>query len=147
MLSSYVNLGLLYSRPKATDVVQLQGKIAEMGLRIRQLEDALAIFQSGVSSEPHPLLRDELLGVKFPPERGCTLVMEEPGDDITYTIDALGILTIGDQGAKYYGPSAGTEVRSLLTEDIYFSNSYLFRRCSWYDLALAWTNKVNKCFG
>jgi hypothetical protein len=39
-----------------------------MGQRIRQLEDALAIFQSSVSTEPHPLLQDDLLGVKFGPE-------------------------------------------------------------------------------
>jgi hypothetical protein len=108
-----------------------------MGFRIRQLEDALAIFQSGISSEPHLLLSDELLGVKFIPERACMSVKEEPPNDIADAIDALGILTISDQGVKYYGPSAGTEVRSLSTKDIYFPNSYLFRRCSWYDLALA----------
>lgn len=111
IFSSYVNLGRFYCRPMVTDTTLLQAKIAEMGHRIRQLEDALAILQSGVSSEPHPLLRDELLGVKFPPEKGCMADKKEPRDDTADTIDALGILTIGDQGAKYYGPSAGAEVR------------------------------------
>ena len=46
------------------DTEQLHRKIAEMSERIRQLEDALAIFQAGISSERHPLLRDELLTIK-----------------------------------------------------------------------------------
>ena len=83
-----------------------------MGQRIRQLEDALAIFQSGVSQETHPLLREELLAVKFAPGNA-----ERPGvkeqfpDNMSDTIDALGTLTIDERGqARYFGGSGGSEV-------------------------------------
>ncbi|KXN83717.1 hypothetical protein AN958_00859 [Leucoagaricus sp. SymC.cos] len=95
------------------DTAQLHTKIAEMGQRIRQLEDALAIFQAGVSNESHPLLRDELLAIKFGPEKG-----QIPDKDsnvpsrVIESIDAIGTMTIGDHGGegKYFGPSAGSEV-------------------------------------
>lgn len=84
-----------------------------MGQRIRQLEDALAIFQAGVSSETHPLLRDELLSIKFGPDKGKMLEREQPPRaNFASSIDALGTLTIGDHGqVKYFGRSAGSEVR------------------------------------
>jgi hypothetical protein len=83
-----------------------------MGERIRQLEDALAIFQSNTSSETHSLLRDDLLVVKLAPDRNIAPDIEDPlGGNATDSIDARGILTVGDQGGKYYG--AGTEVCSL----------------------------------
>lgn len=104
------------ARNASGDVARLRAKIVEMSNRIQQLEDALSIFQAGVSSEPHPLLRGELLGIKFAPEKDCLSSKGEPGDDTSDTIDAFGILTIGDQGAKYFGPSAGTEVCPLSTE-------------------------------
>ena len=84
-----------------------------MGHRIRELEDALSIMQSSVSSEPHPLLREDLLGIKFGPERRQPFEKELPVPKPTMpaTINAMGTLTIGDRGeAKYFGPSAGSEV-------------------------------------
>lgn len=100
------------------DTAQLHTKIGEMGQRIRQLEDALAIFQSGVSSETHPLLRDELLSIKFGPDKGHVLEKEEPlQESLINSIDALGTLTIGDRGeVKYFGRSAGSEVSYQLPE-------------------------------
>jgi hypothetical protein len=100
------------SRFVLADTNQLHSKIAEMGHRIRELEDALSIYQSSVSSEPHPLLRDDLLGIKFGPERRQTQdekpISQPPAET---AISALGTLTIGDRGeAKYFGPSAGSEV-------------------------------------
>ncbi|KAJ6509940.1 fungal-specific transcription factor domain-containing protein [Mycena vitilis] len=95
----------------------LHTKIGEMGQRIRQLEDALAIFQASTgSNDTHPLLRDELLSIKFGPEKGPSpekpIKARQPSLD---SIDALGTLTIGDDGegkyGKYFGPSAGSEVR------------------------------------
>jgi hypothetical protein len=84
-----------------------------MGQRIRQLEDALAIFQASTgSNESHPLLRDELLSIKFGPEKSSV----PPKPKLRETsfdsgVDALGTLTIDDDGAgKYFGPSAGSEV-------------------------------------
>jgi hypothetical protein len=104
-----------------------------MGERIRQLEDALSIFQSGVSNETHPLLREELLAVKFGPETNH--VIEKPNtlvrDQVVESIDALGTLTIGDRGeAKYYGRSAGSEVSlgSHVTSCILLTR-LLYRRC------------------
>ncbi|KII94707.1 hypothetical protein PLICRDRAFT_188975 [Plicaturopsis crispa FD-325 SS-3] len=101
------------------DTEQLHHKIAEMGHRIRQLEDALAIFQAGVSNEAHPLLRDELLTVKFGPAIREARAQEPAPDstDLHDTIDALGTLTIedglgGDTGA-YFGHTAGTEALLL----------------------------------
>lgn len=84
-----------------------------MGQRIRQLEDALAIFQAGVSNEPHPLLRDDLLAIKFGPEKSHMPEKDtNPPQPAVESIDAIGTMTIGDQGdgGKYFGPSAGSEV-------------------------------------
>jgi len=86
-----------------------------MGQRIRQLEDALAIFQSGVSSDVHPLLKEELLAIKFGPEKGYVPRKDPPSrkESTEPPIDAFGTMTIGDGGAaKYFGPSAGSEVCS-----------------------------------
>ena len=47
---------------------QLHEKIKSMSERIRSLEDALQQLQSQHSSEPHPLLRSELLAIKRSPE-------------------------------------------------------------------------------
>ncbi|KAI0741388.1 fungal-specific transcription factor domain-containing protein [Daedaleopsis nitida] len=92
------------------DTEQLHRKISEMSERIRQLEDALAIFQAGISHERHPLLRDELLSVKFGPEVRRTVDDENHRDAISTSIDALGTLTLGEHGeSKYFGRSAGSE--------------------------------------
>ena len=95
------------------DTTQLHTKIGEMGNRIRQLEDALAIFQSGVSTEPHPLLTEPLLSIKFGPEKSYVTEKENtPRKEAAEPlINAFGTMTIGDTGeAKYFGPSAGSEV-------------------------------------
>lgn len=98
-----------------------------MGQRIRQLEDALAIFQSGVSNDIHPLLRDELLSIKFGPEKGYVPEREVPSrkESVEPVIDAFGTMTIGDSGdsgeGKYFGPSAGSEVRTR-----HLSQSHIF---------------------
>ncbi|KAI8996461.1 fungal-specific transcription factor domain-containing protein [Trametes punicea] len=92
------------------DTEQLHRKIAEMSERIRQLEDALAIFQAGISHERHPLLRDELLTIKFGPEVRRTVDEEHNRDMLSSSIDALGTLTVGEHGeTKYFGRSAGSE--------------------------------------
>ena len=45
---------------------ELHEKIANLCSRIRDLESALGILQASVSTQPHPLLRDDLLQVKSP---------------------------------------------------------------------------------
>ncbi|KIY46632.1 hypothetical protein FISHEDRAFT_75449 [Fistulina hepatica ATCC 64428] len=108
------------SRFVLADTSQLHAKIAEMGQRIRQLEDALAIFQSSVSNDPHPLLRDDLLRIKFGPEPGMR-TPKPPGapEAPPLPIDALGTLTINDAGeGVYFGRSAGSETLFLAGADL-----------------------------
>jgi hypothetical protein len=96
------------------DTSQLHMKITEMGQRIRQLEDALAISQAGVSNEPHPLLRDELLSIKFGPDNGTVSPPPRSRDASVESLDAFGTLTVFDRGqSKYFGRSAGTETLLL----------------------------------
>ncbi|THH32859.1 hypothetical protein EUX98_g1327 [Antrodiella citrinella] len=89
-----------------------------MSERIRQLEDALAILQSSVSREAHPLLRRDLLDIKS----GLTLHSapnlrqslearsEDTQEEETTYVDAFGTLAVRDDGAAtFYGRSAGTE--------------------------------------
>ena len=106
-----------------------------MSERIRQLEDALAIFQAGVSSERHPLLRDELLTIKFGPEVRRTVDDEHSRNVLSQTIDALGTLTIGAHGeTKYIGRSGGSEVRCntcILLLVTYVTRPPI-RHCFWY---------------
>ncbi|PPQ64700.1 hypothetical protein CVT24_008327 [Panaeolus cyanescens] len=108
------------------DTTQLHAKISEMGHRIRQLEDALAIFQSGVSNEVHPLLREDLLAIKFGPEKGYVPDKEKtvPKKSPEPPLDAFGTLTIGERGeAKYFGPSAGSETLFLAGAELEQSGS------------------------
>ncbi|GAW07669.1 hypothetical protein LENED_009676 [Lentinula edodes] len=103
------------------DTSQLHTKITEMGQRIRQLEDALAISHSGISNEPHPLLRDELLSIKFGPENGTTSRAPPSRDPSVESIDAFGTLTIFDRDlSKYFGRSAGSETL-LLVKNLHFT--------------------------
>ncbi|KAF9819342.1 hypothetical protein IEO21_02230 [Rhodonia placenta] len=95
------------------DTEQLHRKISEMSERIRQLEDVVALFQAGISNERHPLLRDELLTIKFGPEVRRTVDEENTREKLSQSIDALGTLTIGDHGeTKYFGRSGGSEVNT-----------------------------------
>ncbi|KAI1786226.1 fungal-specific transcription factor domain-containing protein [Ganoderma leucocontextum] len=114
------------------DTDRLHRKIAEMSDRIRQLEDGLAILQSSVTRELHPLLAGDLLKIKSglelhsASELGASeLLRERSGggegaiadeeEESTY-IDAFGTLAVRDDGAAtFYGRSAGSE--SLLLDD------------------------------
>ncbi|KAL0579153.1 hypothetical protein V5O48_002834 [Marasmius crinis-equi] len=96
-----------------SDTGAFHQKIEEMGQRIRQLEDALAIFQTTVSPERHPLLRDEHLKIKFPleaPGQEDSSVKTEGSPKAVDLADALGTLTLGEGGhMRYLGRSAGSE--------------------------------------
>jgi hypothetical protein len=92
-----------------------------MSHRIRQLEDALAILNSSVSSGPHPLLVDNLLKIKFGPEVERSSVSPPPDRPVSglrdpekatkETLDALGTLTLSSDGEmKFFGRSAGSQV-------------------------------------
>lgn len=75
-------------------------------LRIQELEDALAIFQL-----THPLLRGELLQIKYMPSPPAPAPVVERAPTSTADLsDAFGTLTIGKNGdAQYFGPSGGHE--------------------------------------
>lgn len=89
-----------------------------MGERIRQLEDALSDLQSQHSTEPHPLLREDLLGVNhkdddsfISPDESGTLTHHPPE-----VLDAFGTLSITDHGiSRFFGPTGGSEVSFPLT--------------------------------
>lgn len=61
---------------------ELQNKIAELSDRAKALEDALAKSYSIVSSQPHPLLSDDLLQRKLP-QKTETLETDPSADSLT----------------------------------------------------------------
>lgn len=100
------------------DTEKLHQKIGRMSDRIRQLEDALAILQSTLTVDPHPLLQRDLLKIKSSIELHAAVNDDDAdgaqedgdGEDSQY-IDAFGTLAIRDDGAAtFYGRSAGSEV-------------------------------------
>ncbi|KZP26800.1 hypothetical protein FIBSPDRAFT_1003224 [Athelia psychrophila] len=98
------------SRFILTDTDGLHQKISEMSQRIRQLEDALGLLQSSLSSEKHPLLREELLSIKYGPEQRSA-VSRPPEDPLAEPVEVFGTMTIGDRGeSRYFGATAGSEV-------------------------------------
>ncbi|EED79379.1 predicted protein [Postia placenta Mad-698-R] len=108
------------------DTDRLHRKIAEMSDRIRQLEDALAILQSSVTRDLHPLLAHDLLKIKSGLELHSAAHLQgraahsddagEQGDEESQYIDAFGTLAVRDDGAAmFYGRSAGSE--SLLLDE------------------------------
>jgi len=104
-----------------------------MSNRIRQLEDALAIMQSAVSEQPHPLLSEDQIRIKFGSEalggakdasrgeaqrtagaatdREAAADVDSPLD----RLDAFGTLTLGSSGeVQYFGSSAGSETLMMV---------------------------------
>lgn len=92
-----------------------------MSERIRELEDALSDLQAQHSTEPHPLLRDDLLGVNQlkDDDNKEETSYDEPGaaGHPPELLDAFGTLSIADHGiARFFGPNGGSEVRTLLAD-------------------------------
>ncbi|KAF4603107.1 hypothetical protein EYR38_003512 [Pleurotus pulmonarius] len=109
------------SRFVLADTEKLHQKIGQMSDRIRQLEDALFVLQSSLSSETHPLLTRDLLQIKSSIDLHSAVesqdgpVEQEDVDESQY-IDSFGTLAIRDDGAAtFYGRSAGSE--SLLKDE------------------------------
>jgi hypothetical protein len=105
-----------------------------MSHRIRQLEDALAIFQSTASDDRHPLLSDELLKIKFGSESlpRSRKAQEEEEQKTLQTIDAIGTLTLNESGTgAYFGRSAGSMVCPLFPACRSMLNCGIVRH-SWY---------------
>jgi len=72
----------------------LHEKIHDLSSRVRILEDALADAHACYSDQPHPLLSQELLQIKYPLERESTdtVIPRDEKQDQPDTIDALGSL-------------------------------------------------------
>ncbi|KAG1747737.1 fungal-specific transcription factor domain-containing protein [Suillus paluster] len=89
----------------------LHRQIASMSGRIRQLEDALGSLQSQHSTEPHPLLRDDLRGVDQKDEYGIVAGDSAAGpSNPPEILDAFGTLSITDHGiSRFFGPTGGSE--------------------------------------
>ncbi|KIM44896.1 hypothetical protein M413DRAFT_442869 [Hebeloma cylindrosporum] len=94
---------------------ELHEKISELATRVRELEDALRASHNHLSTEPHPLLSEELLRIKAPLQRdvngsksatSVTVKEEESNPDV---VDAFGSLSIALSGkTKYYGHIANS---------------------------------------
>ena len=98
------------------DTEQLHRKISEMSERIRQLEDALAIFQAGISHERHPLLRDDLLSANTEHDEEEMTDAEPTPAHPPDIIDAFGTLSVSEHGvSRFFGPTGGAEVRDRLS--------------------------------
>lgn len=94
-----------------TETEDLHLKISKMTQRIHQLEEALALLQSNISSEIHPLLQNEISSSKHGTEQPPSDMSGFQDDIYANVVDAFGTLTIGDSGeVRYFGASAGSEV-------------------------------------
>ena len=79
-----------------------------MGDRIRHLEDALALLQSSVSKEPHPLLSENAIVIDV----DIADKPHESEDEVTGDVStALGTLSVSDQGlSRFFGSTGGTDL-------------------------------------
>ncbi|KDR81325.1 hypothetical protein GALMADRAFT_116293 [Galerina marginata CBS 339.88] len=97
----------------------LHRRIARLSGRIRLLEDALSTIQAKHSSEPHPLLHEDLIHVDEQ-EGEADGAAEEGTTQAPQTSDALdafGTLSISEHGiSRFFGPTGGSE--SLLLANL-----------------------------
>lgn len=79
-----------------------------MSDRIRQLEDALALLQAGISKEPHPLLSENSIAV----DADNADKPHESEDEATGEVStALGTLSVSDQGlSRFFGSTGGSDL-------------------------------------
>lgn len=89
----------------------LHHRIAKLTSRVRQLEDALSKLQAKHSSDPHPLLSEDLIADDRDDDPMPMLEDSSPQTQ-TEVIDAFGTLSISDHGiSRFFGPTGGSEVR------------------------------------
>lgn len=113
--SIYKSLTAGFCRFVLAATEHLHRRIAKMGERIRQLEDALAILQAKYSNEPHPLLHDENSITAATPEQEEEMPITEPSSSSAapddQVIEAFGTLSMLEHGvSRFFGPTGGTEV-------------------------------------
>ncbi|KAI5992561.1 hypothetical protein EDC04DRAFT_2586959 [Pisolithus marmoratus] len=80
--------------------------------RVRKLEDALSELQAKHSTEPHPLLRSELLGASQHDDVGPPSTHDPAVAENTHgLVEALGTLSISDSGVfHFFGPTGSSQV-------------------------------------
>ncbi|KAL4061907.1 fungal-specific transcription factor domain-containing protein [Scleroderma citrinum] len=98
----------------------LHRRIAKMSERIRQLEDALGELHAKGSTEPHPLLRPDLVGANRQDEGG-PLPPDDPVfvDNPSELPEAFGTLSITDSSdtPRFFGPTAGSHIDHNSSQD------------------------------
>ncbi|KAI6149927.1 fungal-specific transcription factor domain-containing protein [Pisolithus tinctorius] len=88
----------------------LHRRVSRMSERIWQLEDALSELQARYSTEPHPLLRPDLLGASQH-DNGSLPCANNPevAEPTSELVESLGTLSISDGGAsRFFGPTGGS---------------------------------------
>jgi len=111
----------------------LHNQIAKLSARIRTLEDALAFLQAKHSTEPHPLLRDDWLGVNTEGDDEPAIA-DEIGTPVNNSdiINSFGTLSILDNGtSRFFGPTGGSEVCDLYLPNLHPFN-FFCRVYLWY---------------
>jgi len=105
--------------------------MSRLEARLHSLEDALAIVNGSESDRPHPLLS----GGGEPEENTTRKASSEDKDRESSLPDAMGMLWMDNRGSSlFYGPSGGSEVSSIISLYIKYSNVFisLCRVFSWY---------------
>src|SRR5712675_3041239 len=87
----------------------LHRRIARMGDRIRQLEDALALLHASTSKEPHPLLSEKAMAVDG---ENLDDKLQDSEDEGTGQVSrALGTLSVSDRGlSRFFGSTGGSDL-------------------------------------
>ncbi|KAI6154371.1 fungal-specific transcription factor domain-containing protein [Pisolithus thermaeus] len=86
-------------------------RMAKMSERIRQLEGALSELQVQHSTEPHPLLRPDLLEASQPDDNAGPPSADDPAgvESTPELLEAFGTLSISNSGAsRFFGPTGGS---------------------------------------
>ncbi|KAF8159144.1 fungal-specific transcription factor domain-containing protein [Crassisporium funariophilum] len=97
----------------------LHRRISKLSGRIRQLEDALSSLHAKHSTEPHPLLHEDLIHTDERDGEGDGEAEEGAGPPTQQgeVIDAFGTLSISEHGiSRFFGPTGGSE--SLLLANL-----------------------------
>jgi hypothetical protein len=90
----------------------LHRRVAGLRGRIQQLENALSTLQAKYSSDPHPLLHEDLMRADAQ-DGDADTVNDEVMDNISREgLGAFGTLSIKEHGiSRFFGQTGGSEVR------------------------------------
>lgn len=120
----------------------LHRRISALSGRIRQLEDALSSIHGKYSSEPHPLLHEDLIHVaeREGEYEGAADEGQGQAQQPVEVLDAFGTLSISEHGiSRFFGPTGGSEVRRFYMFSlaacrllIVPNGNGIRRVCSWY---------------